>query len=205
MDYDAAQRTAKLKEFGDIQGKRTGLVDIDRANVKNAIDAGAGLAKLGMEAKSKALTAAGSSADAERRADVDVYQTQMGSRDKSLDRDVERLKAQVNADATRALREGQSQEKARTFYAVNLNKLERLERDYEKDFAAGPLGMLLMQDPAKLSPQDKNRLEIGRLELEQKKAKLRKEMQPIIDDAVQKLGGTSTAGWGDLKKAESKK
>jgi hypothetical protein len=40
MAYDDQQRAAKLKEFGDVQKARTGLVDIDRANVKGGIDAG---------------------------------------------------------------------------------------------------------------------------------------------------------------------
>jgi hypothetical protein len=70
--------------------------------------------------------------------------------------------------------------------------VEQLERNLEKDFAAGPLGMLMMQDPAKLKPEDRNRLEIAKLELEQKKAKIRKELEPVLESARQKLGVTGS-------------
>ena len=40
MNYDDRMRAAKLKEFGDVQNARTGLIGIDRANVKGGIEGG---------------------------------------------------------------------------------------------------------------------------------------------------------------------
>jgi hypothetical protein len=177
MAYDDRMRAAKLKEFGDVQKARTDLIGIDRANVKNAIDAGAAVAKEGAATKRQGLA---SSANA--------YSTDVGSSDKALDREVERLKVAAQNAATAAQREGLSQDKNRNLYLMQLNRVEQLERNLDKDFASGPLGMLLMQDPAKLKPEDKNRLEIAKLELEQKKAKIRRDMEPVLADVRRTLG-----------------
>jgi len=53
-----------------------------------------------------------------------------------------------------------------------------------------------MQDPAKLKPEDKNRLDIALAEHEKNKARIRTEMKPVLDSAMQKLGlatGNDTA------------
>ena len=177
MAYDDRMRAAKLKEFGDVQKARTDLIGIDRANVKNAIDAGAAVAKEGAATKRQGLASSAS-----------AYSTDVGSSDKALDREVEKLKVAAQNAATAAQREGLSQDKNRNLYLMQLNRVEQLERNLDKDFASGPLGMLLMQDPAKLKPEDKNRLEIAKLELEQKKAKIRRDMEPVLADVRRTLG-----------------
>jgi hypothetical protein len=75
MAYDDQQRAAKLKEFGDVQKARTGLIDIDRANVKSGIDAGAAVAKEGAATKRQGLASSGS-----------IYNTDVSSEDKARDR-----------------------------------------------------------------------------------------------------------------------
>jgi hypothetical protein len=181
MAYDTAQRNAKLKEFGDVQAARTGLIGLDRANVKGGLDAGEKTTELSGLRQRQGL-------DSGTR----IYNTDIGSRDEALKLAVEKLKIATQADATAAQREGLSQDRARTIYGLQLDRVEKLERNLDKDFAAGPLGMLMMQDPEKLKPEDKNRLNIARLELEQKKAKIRKEMEPILADARRKLGVTDS-------------
>jgi hypothetical protein len=181
MDYDTAQRNAKLKEFGDVQAARTGLIGLDRANVKGGIDAGI-----------KAYEQSGTSQRQGLESGSRLYNTDVSSRDEALKLAVDRLKIAVQADATAAQREVLSQDRARTIYGLQLDRVEKLERNLDKDFAAGPLGMLMMQDPEKLKPEDKNRLNIARLELEQKKTKIRKEMEPILADARRKLGVTDS-------------
>ena len=193
MDYDAAQRAAKLGEFKGIQSARTGLIDIDRANVKEGIGAGQKAYEQAAATKRTGLDAGSRLYGEDVRSADTRYNIGQTSSDKALDREIEKLKIRVQADATAASRENLSFEKARTMYADTLNKVDQLERNLEKDFNAGPLGMLLMQDPTKLKPEDKNRLDIAKLELEQKKAKIRKEMEPVLESARQKLGVTDSS------------
>jgi hypothetical protein len=193
MGYDAAQRAAKLGEFKGIQSARTGLIDIDRANVKEGIGAGQKAYEQAAATKRTGLDAGSRLYGDDVRSRDTLFNITQGSKDKALDREIEKLKIRVQADATAASRENLSFEKARTMYADTLNKVDQLERNLEKDFNAGPLGMLLMQDPTKLKPEDKNRLDIGKLELEQKKAKIRKEMEPVLESARQKLGVTNSS------------
>jgi hypothetical protein len=194
MDYDAAQRAAKLGEFKGIQSARTGLIDIDRANVKEGIGAGQKAYEQTATSKRTGLDAGSRLYGDDVRSRDTLFDITQGSKDKALDREIEKLKIRVQADATAASRENLSFEKARTMYANTLNKVDQLERNLEKDFNADPaLGMLLMQDPTKLKPEDKNRLDIAKLELEQKKAKIRKEMEPVLESARQKLGVTDSS------------
>ena len=181
MDYDEKMRAAKLKEFGDVQAARTGLIGIDRANVEKGIAGGQKAYEQGSLSQRQGLESGSR-----------LYGTDVETRNKALDREIEKLKIAAQRDATAASRESLSYDKARTIYANTLNKVEQLERNLDKDFAAGPLGMLLMQDPAKLKPEDKNRLEIAKLELEKQKAKIRKEMEPVLESARQKLGVTGS-------------
>jgi hypothetical protein len=194
MGYDEKMRAAKLKEFGDVQNARTGLIGIDRANVKEAIAGGQKAYEQGSLSQRQGLESGSR-----------LYGTDVESRNKALDREIEKLKIAAQRDATAASRESLSYDKARTIYANTLNKVEQLERNLDKDFAAGPLGMLLMQDPSKLKPEDKNRLEIAKLELEKQKAKIRKEMEPVLESARSKLGVSSSDGFGEMKKVDSKK
>ena len=83
-----------------------------------------------------------------------------------------------------------SQDRARTVYSATVARVQELERKLDNDFKTGPMGMLLMQDPAKLKPEDKNRLDIANLELEKQKTRLRREMEPVLADARRKLGMT---------------
>lgn len=177
MNYDDQMRAAKLKEFGDVQKARTGLIDIDRANVKGGIDAGMKAYEQGSLSQRQGLESGSR-----------LYGTDVESRNKALDREIERLKVNAQNAATAATREGLSQDKARTVYSATLSRVQELERKLDNDFKTGPMGMLLMQDPAKLKPEDKNRLDIAALELEKQKAKIRKEMEPILADARRRLG-----------------
>jgi len=205
MDYDAAQRAAKLKEFGDVQKARTGLIDIDRANVKEGIGAGQKAYEQGSLSQRQGLQSGTTAYNTDVGSRDSLYGVDVKSRDEALDREVEKLKARVNADATAALREGQSQERARTVYGATLSRVQELERRIDDDFAKQN-GMLLMAEQSgKLDPAQKNQLETAKLLHQQAKAKIRRDMEPVLEDARRKLGVTSTDGFGDLKKAESKK
>jgi len=192
MNYDEKQRAAKLKEFGDVQNARTGLIGIDRANVKGGIEGGQKAYEQSSISQRQGLDSGRGLYGEDVRSRDSLYSTNVTSRDKALDREIDKLKVQATAESNRIASENLSFDKARTIYATTLNKVEQLERNLEKDFASGPLGMLMMQDPAKLKPEDKNRLDIAKLELEQKKAKIRKELEPVLESARQKLGVTGS-------------
>ena len=133
------------------------------------------------------------------------YSVDVGSRDKALDREIERLKVKAQQDATAASRESLSYDKARTVYSATLGKVQELERRLDDDFTSRN-GMLLMAEQSgKMDAAQKNQLETARIQHQQAKAKIRKELEPVLESARQKLGVSSTDGFGDMKKVESKK
>ena len=190
MDYDTAQRNAKLKEFGDVQAARTGLIGLDRANVKGGIDAGTKAYEQSSMSQRQGLDSGSRLYGEDVKSRDTKYSIDVKSRDDALNREIDRLKVAAQRDATAAQRETLSQDKALSIYGLQLKRIEDLERNLDKDFAAGPLGMLMMQDPAKLKPEDKNRLDIAKLEHERRKAKIRTDMEPILETARRKLGIT---------------
>lgn len=193
MAYDDQQRAAKLKEFGDVQKARTGLIDLDRANVKGAIDAGAAVAKEGAATKRQGLASA-----------TNVYSTDVGSSDKALDREIERLKIAAQNAATAAARENLSFDKARTVYSATVGRVQELERRLDDDFAKQN-GMLLMAEQSgKMDAAQKNQLDTAKIQLQIQKAKIRREMEPVLESARSKLGVTSTDGFGEMKQVPKK-
>jgi hypothetical protein len=181
MNYDEKQRAAKLKEFGDVQKARTGLVDIDRANVKEGIAGGLKAYEQGSLSQRQGLESGSR-----------LYGTDVESSNKALDRAIEKLKVQATAESNRIARENLSFDKARTIYATTMGRAQELERKLDDDFSKQN-GMLLMQEQSgKLDPAQKNQLETAKLQLQQQKARLRKELEPVLADARRKLGVTDS-------------
>ena len=198
MDYDAAERANKLNEFKGVQGARTGLIDIDRANVKEGIGAGqkayeqtAATQRTGLDAGSRLYGEDVKSRDT-------LFSIRKTSEDKALDREVEKLKIQAQNAATTAQRENLSFERARTLYGSLVERRQEIERKVDEDFARDN-GMLLMQEQSgKMEPAAKNQLDIARTQLQIKKAAMRKELEPVLESARQKLG----SGGADLSPAD---
>ena len=197
MAYDDQQRAAKLKEFCDVQKARTGLIDIDRANVKEGIAGGIKAYEQGSLSQRQGLESGSR-----------LYGTDVETRDKALDREIEKLKVAAQRDAVAASRESLSYDKARTVYSATLSKVQELERRLDDDFARQN-GMLLMQEQSgKMDAAQKNQLETAKLQLQQQKAKIRREMEPVLESARTKLGmtgGGASDGFGEMKKVDSKK
>lgn len=182
MAYDDQQRAAKLKEFGDVQKARTGLIDLDRGAVKSGLEAGAATAKEGAATQRQGLAGAAS-----------VYSTDVGSRDKALDREVERLKTAISAEANRIQREGLDQNRA-TAQISNIEKwvtseVGKLEDRMQKD---PRIGMLMMKPADKLTPIEKNELESAQIAVKQAQRALEKKMEPVLAAARSKLGLSAT-------------
>jgi len=205
MDYDAAQRADKLNEFKGIQGARTGLIDIDRANVKEGIGAGQKAYEQTSAAKRTGLDA-GSRLYGEDVKSADTrYNIRQTSRDKELDREVENLKIAATQAATRVQQENLSFDKARSIYGSLIQRSQMLDEKREDNFRE-EYGMLLMAEKSgKLDPAGKNQLEIARANMLRQKNEARRELEPVLESARQKLGMSSADGFGDMKKVESKK
>lgn len=205
MDYDTAQRNAKLKEFGDVQAARTGLIGLDRANVKGGIDAGTKAYEQSSMSQRQGLDSGSRLYGEDVKSRDTKYSVDVKSRDDALNREIDRLKVEAQRDATAASRESLSYEKARTIYATTLSKVQGLERLLDDDFATRN-GMLLMAEQSgKMDAAQKNQLETARIQHQQQKAKIRKEMEPVLESARQKLGVSSSDGFGEMKKVEPKK
>ena len=205
MDYDTAQRNAKLKEFGDVQAARTGLIGLDRANVKGGIDAGTKAYEQSSMSQRQGLESGRGLYGEDVKSRDTKYSVDVKSRDDALNREIDRLKIAAQNAATAATREGLSQERARTVYSATLGKVQELERRLDDDFATRN-GMLLMAEQSgKMDAAQKNQLETARIQHQQQKAKIRKEMEPVLESARQKLGVSSSDGFGEMKKVEPKK
>ena len=216
MAYDDRMRAAKLKEFGDVQNARTGLIGIDRANVKGGIEAGqkayeqsSMTQRQGADSGARMYGDDVKSRDTKYGTDVtsrdNIWKMSEESRNKVLDREIDKLKIAAQRDATAASRESLSYDKARTVYATTVGRAQELERKLDDDFSKQH-GMLIMQEQSgKLDPAQKNQLETAKLLLQQQKAKLRKELEPVLESARQKLGVSSSDGFGEMKKVDSKK
>jgi hypothetical protein len=192
MAYDDQQRAAKLKEFGDVQKARTGLVDIDRANVKGGIDAGLKAYEQGSLSQRQGLDSGSRLYGDDLKSRDTRYSIDVGSSDKALDRVVEKLKVDAQNAATRANRENLSFERARTLYGTLMQRVQKAESELQENFDKGPMGLLLQQDPAKLKPEDRNRLDIAKLELERQKKTMRKELAPVLESAAKQMGISNT-------------
>ena len=199
MDYDEQQRAAKLKEFGDVQKARTGLIDIDRANIKGAIDAGAAMAKEGAGIKRQGISSSGGVYSSDKSAESSKYNTDVQSKDKALDREIDKLKVSLQAQSNQIQREGYDLSKAQTIYSAATGRVQELERKLDQDFAK-QYGMLLVAEQnGKMDPAQKQQLDVARAGLDVKKDAIRKELEPVLSSARSKLGITSTQGWGELK------
>ena len=150
------QRAAKLKEFEDLQKGIMEPYNMQRSITEKAITGGRESYKAAEEGKRKGLEGG-----------YHVYGADVQSRDKALDREVDRLKVGVQAEANRIQKEGLSLNKAQTVYATALGRVQELERKLDMDFAKSH-GMLLMaeqsgkMDDAQKAQLDTERKQIGR-------------------------------------------
>lgn len=182
------QRAARLKDFEGMQRAREGLVGIEREGIKPGIEGGL-----------KALEQARVSRSEGQRGATSVYGTDVQARDRALDREIEKLKVGVQSESNRVAREGLDVSRAQSIYAQATNRVQELERKLDGDFAK-EYGMLLMAEQGgKMDPAQKQQLDVARAQLDIKKDQIRKELEPVLASAREKLGVPSSSGWGELK------
>lgn len=178
--YDASQRAAKLKEFEDMQKGIMQPFDLQRAAAKEGISAGQAAAKNAGESQRSGIAGL-----------YHQYGTDVGSRDKALDREVEKLKINLQAESNKIQREGLDLSKAQATYSAAMGRVQELERKLDQDFAK-QYGMLLMAEQGgKMEPAQKQQLEVARAALDVKKDAIRKELEPVLASTRAKLGITS--------------
>jgi len=181
MAYDASQRGAKLKEFDDMQQGIMKPFDLKRAAAKEGISAGQNTAKLVGENVRSGISGL-----------ANQYGTDVGSRDKALDREVERLKATINAETNRIQREGLDQNRA-TVAISNAEQwitaeIRKITEGMKKD---PRINMLLAKPADKLTPAEKTDLEAVQIQAAQAQNAIRKQMEPVLAAARSKLGITA--------------
>jgi hypothetical protein len=191
MGYDDQQRAAKLKEFGDIQNARTGLIGLDRGAVKEGITAGQKRSDDVSKQITSGLTSGANKYSSDVHGFTSLYNTDATERSKTLDREVEKAKNNIAAEANKLYRENSSMEKARTWLSATEIKLENTVKEMDKAFRTGPTGMLQLGDPSKLKPEEKNRLDIATAEHEKNVKEFKAKLQPVIDAAYKQLGVTT--------------
>lgn len=183
MGYEEAQRLNKLKDFGEMQKSREGLVGLEREGIKPSIEGGL---------KALEQTRLGRS-DAQKSAQA-LYGTDVHARDQELNRRVEMMKAQISAETNRIQREGLDLSRA-SAALTNAERLVATEiRKIDEGLQKDPrIGMLIARGADKLSPAEKTELEAAQLRAEQAKRAIQKSMEPVIASARSKLGVTGSS------------
>jgi len=193
LDYADQQRASQMKDFNALQTSREGIVGLDRANVEKGIGAGQKAFDMSSRSQQQGLASG-----------VNIFNINSDNRNKALDREVEKLRiAATNSataatrDATAAQREGLSQDKARSLYSTTMGRMAELERRIDSDFSKQYSMLLFQEQQGNLTDLQRKQLAIGKLELEQAKNKVRKEMDPVLK-AI--MGSASSDGFGELNK-----
>jgi len=196
LDYADQQRASQMKDFNALQTSREGIVGLDRANVEKGIGAGQKAFEVGSSNQRQGLASG-----------VSLFNTNADTRNKALDREIDKLKISASngataatRDATAAQREGLSQDRARNLYSTTMGRVAELERRIDGDFSNQYSMLLFQEQQGKLTAPQQKQLEIGKLELQQAKNKVRKEMDPVLKAALANMGSSSSDGFGEVKK-----
>jgi hypothetical protein len=194
MDYDAAQRAGKLGEFKGIQTARTGLIDIDRANVREGIGAGQKAYEQTSATKRTGLDAGSRLYGDDVKSRDTLFNVKQTSRDKELDRDVEKLKIKAQAAATEATREAttfaQQQSALNTVITNRARAVEAVSKRYDQELRS--VEMFLQGNPKDAEfLKKKNKLLLDRdAEID----KVSKPFDTSEDMITSKMMGGNTTG-----------
>lgn len=159
MDYDTRQRAQKRERFNELQGKREGLIGLDRAAVTGGIEGG-----FKTFDQSSQLLRSG------LQAGTDITKTEQTARDNAAMREIERLKVGAQQAATAAQRDANDFAKLSGHLSTITNNRARAEQAVVKGFQkdAQAIEMALMANP-----KDKEALS--------KKAALQLEIDAAVD------------------------
>ena len=159
MDYDTRQRAQKRERFNELQGKREGLIGLDRAAVTGGIEGGF-----------KTFDQASQLLRSGLQAGTDITKTEQTAKDNAAMREVERLKIGAQNAATAAQRDANDFAKLSGHLSTITNNRARAEQAVIKSFQkdAQAIEMALMANP-------KDKEALGR------KAALQLEVDAAVD------------------------
>lgn len=159
MDYDTRQRAQKRERFNELQGKREGLVGLERAPITAGIEGGY-----------KAAEQAGQTLRTGLSAGEGMYRTEQTAKDNAAMREIERLKIGAQNAATAAQRDANDFAKLSGHLSTITNNRARAEQAVIKSFQkdAQAIEMALMANP-------KDKEALGR------KAALQLEVDAAVD------------------------
>jgi hypothetical protein len=170
MDYDTRQRAQKLSRFNELQGKREGLVSLERGAVTGGIEGGYKAADQAGQSQRTALTAGASVFGTETQSKDNAEKLAAQIKDNAAMREVERLKVGAQNAATAAQRDANDFAKLSGHLSTITNNRARAEQAVIKAFQkdAQAIEMALMANP-------KDKEALGR------KAALQLEIDAAVD------------------------
>jgi hypothetical protein len=172
-----AQEAAQRQAFEGMQGKREGLIGIERDAVKEGIGAGQKTYEQGSMTQRQGIASG-----------TNLAQLSSNEREKALDREVERARIQVSEVANK-LRSGElTQVQASTQLNNAITNLTRFEGDIEKRFNEDNAMLLMAEKGGKLKPEQKAALDQARATMNAEKKRIRERYVPIIQQAEKTLG-----------------
>jgi hypothetical protein len=191
MAFDKDQSTARQTRLKGLEDMEQGLFGLKKGAVEGGIGAG---------------QKAGEQASVSQRQGMDtgsrVYGTETQSRDNALSREIERMKANIQAETNNISRAGVDLSRAQSVYSNNMNKLRSLLQDMDTKFQTSPgIGMLLNADPKSLTAEERTRIDVARTQHELAKARLKAEVEEELTPIKNKLGMGNAANLSEADKA----
>lgn len=182
MSYDEAQRANKLKRLEGLQGKEEGIQALRRKAMEDSIAAGKTAYEAASGQKRVGITAA-----------TDSERTDIASRDKALDREIERLKVQAQREHTAAMKEGNDFAKLQATITSIQSLRERAIDSLDKKYK-GPRETLAWQLQAKPNdPALQKQKQVLEAQYEAEVLAKSKEFDERADEVRAKLYGSSNA------------
>jgi len=138
MDYDTRQRAQKRERFNELQGKREGLIGLDRSAVTGGIEGGYKAYEQGEKTKQVGLTSG-----------ANVFQTETQSKDNAARNEIEKLKIGAQNAATAASRESNDLSRMQSHLSTVLHNRALAEQAALKPYAKqmGMVDMMLQGNP----------------------------------------------------------
>jgi len=191
MAFDKDQSTARQTRLKGLEDMEQGLFGLKKGAVEGGIGAGKSAYEQGSQLKRQGMeTGRG------------VYSTDVESRDRALNREIERMKANIQAETNNISRAGVDLSRAQSVYSNNMNKLRSLLQDMDTKFQTSPgIGMLLNADPKSLTAEERTRIDVARTQHELAKARLKAEVEEELTPIKNKLGMGNAANLSEADKA----
>jgi hypothetical protein len=191
MAFDKDQSTARQTRLKGLEDMEQGLFGLTKGAVEGGIGAGKSAFEQGSILKRQSM-------DTGRG----VYSTDVESRDRALNREIERMKANIQAETNNISRAGVDLSRAQSVYSNNMNKLRSLLQDMDTKFQTSPgIGMLLNADPKSLTAEERTRIDVARTQHELAKARLKAEVEEELTPIKNKLGMGNAANLSEADKA----